>query len=245
MRARPDTAGGAVHAGRRARGRPAAPTRRSSSSATPSRASRTTPTRFYMIGTVLKQQGALDEAIAQFRKRDQVPAAVRRGASQPRPGAEPAGRHGQAAAAELAEADRLNRRTADAQASTFAVSVGVQKAEGGRLPRRHRAVPRGHPPRRRQPAGALSARARAAPHRRAGRSAMRTSPTAHRLAPYLGRPATTSHDRRRRAVPARARRRWRASRRPSRARRARADRAGRSRRCAAASRSRTRRARPG
>ena len=34
---------------------------------------------------------------------------------------------GQAAAAELAEADRLDRRTADAQASTFAVSVGVQK----------------------------------------------------------------------------------------------------------------------
>jgi len=32
-----------------------------------------------------------------------------------------------AAAAELAEADRLDRRTADAQASTFAVSVGVQK----------------------------------------------------------------------------------------------------------------------
>ena len=36
-----------------------------------------------------------------------------------------------AAAAELAEADRLNRRTAAAQASTFAVSVGRQKVKAG------------------------------------------------------------------------------------------------------------------
>src|SRR4030095_1484775 len=37
----------------------------------------------------------------------------------------------EAGAAELADADRLNRRTADAQASTFAVSVGVQKVKAG------------------------------------------------------------------------------------------------------------------
>ena len=51
------------------------------------------------------------------------------------------------AAAELAEADRLNRQKADAQASTFAVAVGFRrlKAEGHR--RGDRAVPRGHPPR--------------------------------------------------------------------------------------------------
>ena len=40
----------------------------------------------------------------------------------------------QAAAPELAEADRLDRKTADAQASTFAVSVGVQKLKAGDYP---------------------------------------------------------------------------------------------------------------
>ena len=125
----------------------------------------------YMIGTVLKQQGALDDAIAQFRD-IAVPAALRRGAPQPRPGAgqqgDPAARGGGARRGRA-----LNRRTADAQASTFAVSVGVQKLKANDRGR-HRAVPRGHPSRRRQPAGALSARARPAP-RGARRRPSRTS----------------------------------------------------------------------
>ena len=53
--------------------------------------------RFYMIGTVLKQQGALAEAIAQFREAIGT-AAVRRSAPEPRPGAESASATRQAAA---------------------------------------------------------------------------------------------------------------------------------------------------
>ena len=83
-----------------------------------------------MAGTVLKQRGALADAIVQFRE-----AVARRPLS-----AEAHLSLGQAlsqqgdkaaAASELAEADRLNRRTAEAQASTFAVGVGVQKAKAG------------------------------------------------------------------------------------------------------------------
>ena len=114
------------------------------------------------------------EAAGRARRRDRavprgdrVSAGVCRGAPEPRPGAQTAGRHGRPAAAELAEADRLNKE----QGRRAGVDVRGRRrraeAQGGRLRRRDRAVPRGRPPRGRQPAGALSARAGAATHRRA------------------------------------------------------------------------------
>jgi protein O-GlcNAc transferase len=84
----------------------------------------------FMLGTILKQQGALAEAESRFRS-----------AIKYRPTSAEAHRslghtlrqQGQdrAALAALAEADRLDRKTADAQASTFAVSVGVRKLSAG------------------------------------------------------------------------------------------------------------------
>ena len=84
-----------------------------------------------MIGTLLKQQGALlptpstqfKEAIKHRPRSAEAHLSLGQALSQQ--GDKEAG------AAALAEADRLNRRTADAQASTFAVGVGVQKAKAG------------------------------------------------------------------------------------------------------------------
>jgi tetratricopeptide (TPR) repeat protein len=85
---------------------------------------------FYMIGTIYKQQGALAEAMVQFKEAIKhrplsAEAHLSLGQAFSQLGDKEAG------ASELAEADRLNRRTADAQASTFAVSVGVRKVKTG------------------------------------------------------------------------------------------------------------------
>jgi Flp pilus assembly protein TadD len=84
----------------------------------------------FMLGTILKQQGALAEAESRFRS------AIRyrpTSAEAHRSLGQTLKQQGQdrAALAALAEADRLDRKTADAQASTFAVSVGVQKLSAG------------------------------------------------------------------------------------------------------------------
>src|SRR6185295_6529409 len=84
----------------------------------------------FMLGTILKQQGALAEAESRFRsaiKYRPTSAEAHRSLGQTlrQEGQD------QAAAAALAEADRLDRKTADAQASSFAVSVGVEKMSAG------------------------------------------------------------------------------------------------------------------
>ena len=85
----------------------------------------------YMRATVLKQEGKADEAIAGFRE------AIRH-----QPGSAEAHLSlGQAlqqkrdpgAAAELAEAERLNKKKADAQAAAFALSAGRSKMSKGDL----------------------------------------------------------------------------------------------------------------
>src|SRR5258708_19914947 len=79
-----------------------------------------------MLGTVLKQQGKEDDALAQFRETVRL---------QPR-SAEAHLSIGQmlrqrgdaaGAAAALAEADRLRKLKGDDQAATFAVSAGLKK----------------------------------------------------------------------------------------------------------------------
>ncbi|HYU43287.1 MAG TPA: tetratricopeptide repeat protein, partial [Vicinamibacteria bacterium] len=80
----------------------------------------------YMLGTVLKQQGKEDDALAQFRETVRL---------QPR-SAEAHLSIGQmlrqrgdaaGAAAAFAEADRLRKLKGDDQAATFAVSAGLEK----------------------------------------------------------------------------------------------------------------------
>jgi Flp pilus assembly protein TadD len=83
----------------------------------------------YMLGTVLKQQGKVDEALAEFRL-----------AITCRPSAEPYLNVGQilqqrgdreGAAAAFAEAERRNKKKADAQAAVFAASAGRSKLAKG------------------------------------------------------------------------------------------------------------------
>ena len=102
-----------------------------------------------------------------------------RSASCSRPQRDPEG-----AAAAFAEAQRLNRMKADSQAAVFAVNAGLERLQKGDLRGGDRALPRGGPARPRQRAGALSARAGAAAHRRPGGSAAEFD-AARRLAPYL------------------------------------------------------------
>ena len=75
----------------------------------------------------------MSDAIAQFRKAIEYRP---QSAEAHRSLGQALGQQGDkaAAAVELAEADRLDRRTADAQASTFAVSVGVEKLKTRDLP---------------------------------------------------------------------------------------------------------------
>ena len=93
----------------------------------------------------------------------------------------------EAGASELAEADRLNRRTADAQASTFAVSVGVRKVKAGDYRggieqfREAIRLAEDNPQAHYQLALALR-------HTGARAEAQTHFETAHRLAPYLNQP---------------------------------------------------------
>ena len=174
-------------------GRPAGPTRRCSSSATPIARKPDYADAHYMLGTVLKQQGAIDDAIAAVPGGHPVPAALRRSTPEPRPGAEPAGRHGRrrggARRSGAAEPENGRRAGLDVRGQRRRA-----EGEGRRRPRRHRAVSArpsaSRPTTRRR---TISSRSRCgAPAR--GPRPTRTSPTAHRLAPYLTPPATTSHD---------------------------------------------------
>jgi protein O-GlcNAc transferase len=78
----------------------------------------------YMLATVLKQRGSFDEALDEFRQ------AIR---YQPLSAdahlslGQLLEQRGQSGSAELAEAARLKQKMADAQRSTFAVAVGMQK----------------------------------------------------------------------------------------------------------------------
>jgi Flp pilus assembly protein TadD len=86
-----------------------------------------------MLGTVLRQQGLTEEALAEFRatiKYNPTSAEAHLSVGQMlRQSGDRAG-----AAAAFEEAERLNKRKADAQASTFAVGVGLEKLKAGDLP---------------------------------------------------------------------------------------------------------------
>jgi Flp pilus assembly protein TadD len=82
-----------------------------------------------MLGTVLKQQGKVDDALAEFRTAIKI-----------RDSAEPHLNIGQilqqrgdreGAAAAFAEAERLNKKKADTQAAAFAASAGRTKIGQG------------------------------------------------------------------------------------------------------------------
>jgi Flp pilus assembly protein TadD len=82
-----------------------------------------------MLGTVLKQQGKVEEALAEFRlaiqQRDSAETRLSIGQLLQQRG----DREGAAAA--FAEAERLNKRKADAQAAAFAASAGRSKLAKG------------------------------------------------------------------------------------------------------------------
>ena len=86
----------------------------------------------FMLGTVLRQKGAATEALAEFRatiayRPTSAEAHLSLGQMLAQMG------QAEAAAASLAEAERLNARKADAQASTFAVAVGAEKIKSNDL----------------------------------------------------------------------------------------------------------------
>ena len=83
-----------------------------------------------MLGTILKQQGAAAEALAAFRETvkyrpESAEAHLSLGQMLSQAG------EANLAAAEIREAERLNQKKADEQASTFAVGVGLQKLKTG------------------------------------------------------------------------------------------------------------------
>jgi tetratricopeptide (TPR) repeat protein len=85
-----------------------------------------------MLGTVLSQQGATAEALAEFRATIKLrPASAEAHVSLGQMLAQAGDSEGAAAA--LAEAERLNRKKADAQASSFAVAVGLERLKAGDL----------------------------------------------------------------------------------------------------------------
>jgi tetratricopeptide (TPR) repeat protein len=84
----------------------------------------------YMLGTVLRQQGRRDEAIAEFRQAIQFDPDLAEAHHSLAQALQQQG-DGPAARVAQAEADRLNRRKADAQASTFAVGVGQDMLKRG------------------------------------------------------------------------------------------------------------------
>ena len=86
----------------------------------------------FMLGTVLRQHGATSEALAEFRatiahRPTSAEAHLNLGQILTQMG------QTEAAAASFAEAERLNARKADAQASTFAVAVGAEKIKSDDL----------------------------------------------------------------------------------------------------------------
>jgi Flp pilus assembly protein TadD len=83
-----------------------------------------------MLGTVLKQQGAASDAMAEFRamikyRPTSAEAHLSLGQMLRQAG------QTEAAAAAFAEAERLNQKKTDAQGAIFAVGVGLQKLKAG------------------------------------------------------------------------------------------------------------------
>ena len=86
----------------------------------------------FMLGTILRQQGATSDALAEFRATiAYLPTSAEAHLSL----GQLLTQMGQtdAATAALAEAERLNARKADAQASTFAVAVGLERIKANDL----------------------------------------------------------------------------------------------------------------
>ena len=82
----------------------------------------------YMLGTILRQQGATSDALAEFRttiasRPDYAEAHHSLGLLLTQLG------QTDAATAALAEAERLNKRKADSQAATFAIAVGLERVK--------------------------------------------------------------------------------------------------------------------
>jgi Flp pilus assembly protein TadD len=123
----------------------------------------------YMRATVLKQQGRLDEAIAGFRE------AIRRQPASAEAhlslGQALQQRRDPAAAASLAEAERLNKKKADAQAAAFALSAGRGRMHKGDVAGAVASFREAVRPRSGERRGALPARARPAQAGSAGRGA--------------------------------------------------------------------------
>jgi tetratricopeptide (TPR) repeat protein len=84
----------------------------------------------YMLGTILRQQGSTKEAIAEFRTTIALNPSFAEGHLNLGQALAILGDSDGARAA-LAEAERLNALKANAQASTFAVGVGVEKLKAG------------------------------------------------------------------------------------------------------------------
>jgi len=79
----------------------------------------------YMLGTILKQRGDLDVALAEFRETIRInPASAEAHTSLAQV---LQAKHDPGAAAAFAEAERLSRRKADAQAAIFAVNAGMDR----------------------------------------------------------------------------------------------------------------------
>jgi tetratricopeptide (TPR) repeat protein len=83
-----------------------------------------------MLGTVLRQKGATADALAEFRatityRPSSAEAHLSLGQLLAQSG------QNESAAAAFAEAERLNQRKADAQASTFAVAMAAEKLKAG------------------------------------------------------------------------------------------------------------------
>ena len=140
-----------------------------------------------MLGTVLKQQGELDAAHAEFRRTIELQPAsaeayISLGQTLQQQGS------GGAAAAAFEQARALNQRKADAQASTFAVSVGNRLLKGGDVAgaiaqyREAVGLAADNPQAHYQLAAALARRG-------ARQEAQREFEEARRLAPYLRPPA--------------------------------------------------------
>ena len=159
---------GALHARRRALADRSAPTRpptsfRAALARKPSYAD-----AHYMLGTVLRQAGKPDEALAEFRATlEHDPASAEAWISI----GQVLQRHRDAegSAEAFAEADRLRKEKADAQSAAFAMSTGTQKLAAGDVGGRAHAVPGGRSARAAEPAGALPARPRARARRPGGR----------------------------------------------------------------------------
>jgi Flp pilus assembly protein TadD len=88
------------------------------------------PDAHYMLGTVLKQRGDVEGAIREFRRSIELQPASAEAYLSLGQLLQQQGRGAEAAEA-LERARALNQRKADAQASTFAVSVGNQKMKDG------------------------------------------------------------------------------------------------------------------